>query len=303
MSGIPRHLLLPVKLAAMAVLLWLVWRIAGGTEIFHSMAGVEPLWLVLGLAVTAPQTLLSSIRWRLVVSRLGGRLAFGRAAAEYYIAIFLNQVLPGGVAGDVTRIARHGGAMRRAEEGRGYGFAAQAVVYERTAGQIAMTALSIPGLALWRVEAAWIAAGVLLALLTILLLTPPAGAVGRFIAGFKGAVLAPPVLVRQTVLSASIAGSYVLVYWLCARSLGVDLTAETALMILPPALLAMAVPLTPAGWGLREAASVGLWLAAGLPASDAAAVSILYGLVNLAGALPGVVLLTAGRRGRRNFTG
>ena len=291
MTGIPRHLLLLMKLAAMGALLWLVWRIAGGTEILSSMAAVEPLWLVLGLLVTVPQTVLSSIRWRLVVARLGGALAFGRAAAEYYIAVFLNQVLPGGVAGDVTRVARHGGAMRRAQEGRGYGFAAQAVVYERTAGQIAMTALSIPGLALWRMEAAWIAAAVLASLVIVSLLTPPAGAVGRFIAGFKGAVLAPPVLIRQIAYSAAIAGSYVLVYWLCARSLGIELAVGTALMILPPALLAMAIPLTPAGWGLREAASVGLWLAAGLQASDAAAVSILYGLVNLAGSLPGAALL------------
>jgi len=299
MTAARRRLFFLLKLAAMAALLWLVWRIAGGTEILSSMTPVAPGWLVAALLVTVPQTLLSSLRWRLVVMRLGGALAAGRAAAEYYIAVFLNQVLPGGVAGDVTRVARHGGALRRAQEGQGYGFAAQAVIYERTAGQIAMTALSIPGLALWRIEAAWIAAAALVGLLIVGVLTPPVGAVGRFVAGFKAAVLAPAVLAQQVVLSAAIAGSYVLVYWFCARGLGIDLAVGIALMILPPALLAMAVPLTPAGWGLREAASVGLWLAAGLPASDAAAVSILYGLVNLAGALPGAGLLLAVPSGPR----
>ena len=101
-------------------------------------------------------------------------------------------------------------------------------------------------------------------------------------------------LYTQVILSSVIAGSYVFVFWCCVRALGIPFSAGTALTVLPPALLAMAIPITPAGWGLREAAAVGMWIAAGMEAGDAAAASILYGLVNLAGALPGAAFLVSG---------
>ena len=292
-----RSLLFTAKLAAMAALFWLVWEIAGGTEILDALSSASPVWLLLAAALTVPQTFLSAVRWRLVVRRLGEGLPMHRAAGEYYIAVFLNQVLPGGVAGDVTRAARHGGLSAGA--GPGIALAARAVVYERTAGLMAMIALSLPGLALWRAEAAWTGALVLCLLVAIALKVPEQGAVGRFLASFRNTVLHPHVLVPQILLSGTVAASYVTVFWLCTRALAIDLPVEIAVMILPPALLAMAIPITPAGWGLREAASVGLWTAAGLSAADAAAASFLYGLVNLAASMPGAVLLLAGLgRGR-----
>lgn len=285
-----------LKVLICLLLLGFVWHVAGGPEILTALAGADPFWLAAGFAVILPQTVLSAIRWRLVASRLGVLIGFGRAIAEYYIAIFLNQVLPGGIAGDVTRVTRHGSSLRKEAAGRGYGVAAKAVVYERTTGQIAMVALSIPGLGLWRPEAAWIAAAVLIALLGTAALAPAKGRLGRLVGDFRKAVLVREAIVVQAALSALIAGSYVLVFWCCVQALGITISVETAMTVLPPALLAMAIPITPAGWGLREAAAVGMWVAAGMAAGDAAAASILYGLVNLAGALPGAGFLISTSR-------
>ena len=298
MSGLRRSSLFILKLLLCFLLLGFVWNIAGGQQIFTALGDADPFWLGIGFAVIMPQTILSAIRWRLVAARLGVDLAPATAVAEYYMAIFLNQVLPGGIAGDVTRVTRHGSALRKGApvhaSGQGYKVAAKAVVYERMAGQIAMVALSIPGLALWRAEAAWGAAGLLAVLLAGAALTPAKGWLGRQIGDFRKSVLAWDGLYTQVILSGVIAGSYVFVFWCCVRALGIPFTAGTALTVLPPALLAMAIPITPAGWGLREAAAVGMWIAAGMEAGDAAAASILYGLVNLAGALPGAAFLVSG---------
>ena len=57
------------------------------------------------------------------------------AVREYYLAMFLNQVLPGGVLGDVTRAWRH---ARLEDTGR----AVRAVVFERASGQLVMTVVT-----------------------------------------------------------------------------------------------------------------------------------------------------------------
>lgn len=297
--GLHPRLSFVLKVLVCLLLLGFVWQVAGGPEILKALGGADPVWLAAGFVLILPQTVLSAVRWRLVAARLGVVIATPAAISEYYIAIFLNQVLPGGVAGDITRVTRHGSALRKDTVGRGYGVAAKAVVYERTAGQIAMVALSIPGLALWRTEAAWIAGGVLAFLLAFAVLVPAKGWIGRQIGDFRTAVLAKNAIIGQALLSGLIAGSYVLVFWCCVRALGISFSAETALAVLPPALLAMAIPITPAGWGLREAAAVGMWVAAGMAAGDAAAASILYGLVNLAGALPGAAFLAIGPRAEK----
>ena len=296
------RLLFFLKVLICLLLLGFVWQVAGGPEILKALGDADPVWLAAGFALILPQTVLSAIRWRLVAARLGVTIGASAAISEYYIAIFLNQVLPGGVAGDITRVTRHGSALRKNAsarkntDGRGYGVAAKAVVYERTAGQVAMVALSIPGLGLWKAEAAWVAAGMLCALVALAVLAPAKGWIGRQIGDFRKAVLGKDVIIGQAMLSGLIAGSYVLVFWCCVRALGISFSASTALAVLPPALLAMAIPITPAGWGLREAAAVGMWVAAGMQADDAAAASILYGLVNLAGALPGAAFLAVGPR-------
>jgi len=60
----------------------------------------------------------------------------------------------------------------------------------------------------------------------------------------------------------------------------------------PIILLATAVPLTVAGWGLRESVSVALLEHVGIDAEDALGIAILYGLIQLlTGLFAGLVLL------------
>jgi uncharacterized membrane protein YbhN (UPF0104 family) len=59
-------------------------------------------------------------------------------------------------------------------------------------------------------------------------------------------------------------------------------------------LLAMVVPLTVAGWGVREGAAAILWPLADLPAEQGVALSVGYGVVNLLWSIPGGLLVFTG---------
>ena len=56
----------------------------------------------------------------------------------------------------------------------------------------------------------------------------------------------------------------------------------------------MLIPVTVAGWGLREGAAAVLWGAVGLAAADGVVVSVAYGLLVLIGSLPGALFLMVG---------
>jgi uncharacterized membrane protein YbhN (UPF0104 family) len=120
-------------LVGAAVLLLLGRRLGAGpfVDALHAVNGVT---LTAAVAVGALTTVFSAWRWVLVARALGAHLSVGGAVADYYRALFLNAVLPGGVLGDVHRAVRHG---------RGVGdvvLAAKAVVLERTAGQVVLVA-------------------------------------------------------------------------------------------------------------------------------------------------------------------
>ena len=97
------------------------------------------------------------------------------------------------------------------------------------------------------------------------------------------------------VASLLIVASYVGVYLCCARMIGIDTPTASLAPLVPWVLLAMAIPLSMAGWGLREGAAAVLWAAAGLDVSQGVAISIAYGMVVLTSTLPGAWVLM--RRG------
>ena len=84
-------------------------------------------------------------------------------------------------------------------------------------------------------------------------------------------------------------------FWGCARALGLELSSDAAVMIVPPVLLAAAVPAFFSGWGVREAAAAALYHLAGHRALEGVAVSVAFGLVSLVSSLPGIAVWWAAR--------
>ena len=296
-SVISSLLRIALSLALLALLAW--WLDAGA--VLGRLAGFDMRWALVGIAISFPQIALLAFRWRFTAGRLGLNLPFGLALREYYLAIFLNQVLPGAVIGDVSRAWRHG----REDPEHGIGPAARAVILERASGQLVMgvvAAVSLVSLPLAFTAApatvALAVCGVGVGVLGTFLVfrrRPRTGLLATLGRDTYTALLARDALPVQLLSSTLVVGTYLATYVVAARAVGVSTPLWTLLPLVAPVLLSMLVPATVAGWGVREATAAALWGAVGLTVVDGVAISAAYGILVLLSSLPGALVLLGSR--------
>jgi uncharacterized membrane protein YbhN (UPF0104 family) len=293
------------KLAVTALLIALVWQ---GVELDAVRARLDRLspGLLAGAAgLVALQVLVVvTWRWSKIIAVMERPAPPAQLLRIVIIAMFFNQVLPSTVGGDGMRIW----LLHRL--GWGIGVSARSVILDRLLGLTALTVLSLlgslyllvrmPGSApVWAVAtvstcgiAAIVGAPLLLRLFRRLPFEPVrrnlevvATEMGQLWRdkGLMGRLFAISLL-GHLMMSAAI--------WLIARSLGVDLGIVDGLAVLPAVILVSSLPISIAGWGVREGGMVvGLGLLA-IGGSDAALVSIFFGLLLLGcGLLGGAVWL------------
>ncbi len=241
--------------------------------------------------IAAKQFSLASV-WQLTAKQLGQDILTRRAISEYFLSMLCNLTLPGGVVGDAGRVWRGRNEV-------GLKRAAAAVLLDRVAGQIAMVAALLLGLVLAWFNAAtgrseqagqgiWLllACGVIIG--TLLWRGP------RWLRSV-GKVMHLAWLTRsawpgQLSLSLLIVSCNLSAFAACATAVGAHLSWEQALVVLPLTLAVMVLPVSIAGWGVREATAAALWPMAAVSSELAVAASIAYGLVATASALPGLVV-------------
>ena len=299
-----------VKLAARwlftVLVIGFVIRSIDSGELWQELARFSPFVLVPALALTVFQVALSAWRWRYTVERLGLPLAYGIAVREYYLATFLNQVLPGGVLGDVNRAWRHGsGAGERLS-------AVHGVAIERLSGQLVLALVVVISgswlLGSGRVTVShwngglWLGAGIIGVFLALWLVlkTGLAAYLQRLRRDLYESLLNRTVLPVQIGSSLLVLASYLGVFLCLAWGAGYIESTESAAIIVSLGsilLLSMVVPLTVAGWGIREGAAALLWPMAGLPAEQGVALSVGYGALVLMFSLPGAAFFRATHHG------
>jgi len=291
-------------------ILVILGALTDGRAVLEALLAMELRWVLAALGITLLQVILLGWRWRYTVHRLGLDLSLPAAMAEYYRSLFLNQVLPGGVLGDVSRAWRHARDTPKAR-----GVAVRGVVLERASGQVVMTA--------------WAAVSCVLllggggvatpALLLLLLLAGAAGwwghrrrrhplpasdsLGGRIWRDARRALLSGPAMPVHLGSGILLVASFVGVFLLAARAVGAETEMLPTALLAAPVLMAMLIPISWAGWGVREAAAAGLWGLAGLPPSEGVLVSVGYGTLVLLASLPGGLLLLRPRERIRGASG
>ena len=259
-------------------------------------------WVVLALAISTLQIMLCAWRWQFTAGLIDVPLRFAYALREYYLALLVNQLLPGGVLGDAGRAHRH--ATQAQSRGRAW----RAVIIERASGQVAVVMLTLTALLfspLWHAALGGaVITAVGLSALAALAAIIVSGLLLRqrfspWLAGLpswcqalardvRRGLLRRGVWPQQLLSSLAIVLSYGLVMVCAARAIGVELPSLQVLALTPVLLLAMLIPFSVAGWGLREGAAAGVWALVGLPPAQGVAVSLAYGVLVLLASLPGI---------------
>jgi uncharacterized membrane protein YbhN (UPF0104 family) len=243
-----------------------------GLRVVHAPA------VVAAIAVGVVTTLCCAWRWRRVAARLGVRLPLSEAVTAYYRSQFLNATLPTGVVGDVHRALRHGRALGDV------GLGARAVVLERTGSLV--TQVTIAGVLLLLLPSPFsvpslVLPGVALVTAAVCVFAARPGPIDR-------------TLLLVVLVSSGLAlAGHLAVFLIAARAAGS--TAPLGALVTPMllALLAMAVPISLAGWGPREGVAAWAFGAAGLGEARGVTTAVAYGVLSLVACLPGAAVLVA----------
>ncbi len=294
-----RHVVLRAAVS-IGLLAGLAWWLDLGTVVSR-LAQMRFGWVLLAVAISVVQVAVLAWRWRFTAGCLGVDLSYTAAWREYYLSIFLNQVMPGGVVGDVSRAWRQARVQTRQREPAGP--AVRAVIFERLSAQAVMTAVALVSLLALPVivnrgsRLVLFGAGAVAVVIVIAMVvwmrrqSSAQSLVGQVLADLDAAHLSGPVFAAQLVSAAIVVGTYLATYLTAARAVGMDTPLPVLLPLVAPVLMSMLIPVTVAGWGLREGAAAVLWGAVGLTAADGVLVSVAYGLLVLIGSLPGALFL------------
>ncbi|UEM20139.1 flippase-like domain-containing protein [Skermanella mucosa] len=300
-----RFALAALRFALSGLLLWLLLRQTDLEALAGRLAGVDPLWLAAAFALTVVQVVLISWRWAFIMAGLGAAIGTARALRINLAAFFLGQALPTSIAGDVWRV------WRLRALGHGVGTAVRGVLVDRTTALLGLVAVVLatgPALLARMPDPAmrWgllAGLGIGIALLALALTADRlpgrwlpgrlAGVAefGRTVRGLLARPLTAVPIVGVSALVHLLAGATM---WLIARGLDVPVGLVDCLVLMPPIVLVAGMPLSIAGWGLREGAVVAVFGLAGVPVDGALLMSILFGAMLLLVSLPGGLFLALG---------
>jgi len=262
------------------------------------------------LCLFAVQLFIASRRWMKLTQDAGNDIHFVDFVRATWIGAFFNQFLPSSIGGDVVR------AWSVHRKGISVSAAIQSVLLDRLAGLMGLwvvMAVTLPLLfeiAPGPVERTAVGAFILagcIGLTTLWLLRNIAQdrvshAAGRWLIQLVNAAYISFVVSRRAVvvLSLSIAVQCISVFviYILASVIGSRVGIIECLVLVPPVLLMSAIPISIAGWGVREGAMVFALRLIGVPPTDALAISVLFGLFLIAISLPGGLVWLLSRHQR-----
>jgi uncharacterized protein (TIRG00374 family) len=93
-------------------------------------------------------------------------------------------------------------------------------------------------------------------------------------------------------MATTLCGAFFLVLpaYIIAKDLDINLTILQTMLIIPLVFLSGVLPISFAGWGLREGAMVVLLAVFGVSSEGAFALSVIIGILSLLGAIPGILM-------------
>jgi hypothetical protein len=298
-----RILLSTIKILISVALLYLALRKVNLSELASRINFSSLGWIGLAIAVTFLQIFIGVLRWCQIGAECHAPLPTRQAMRFNLIGTFFNQTLPSSIGGDAVRL------WLVARGGAGWRAATYSIFVDRAIGLIALAIIIVASLP-WSYNLIGDPQG--RSALLFVDFAALAGGMGFLVLGalrwpwlkrwwgthhiYACAVIANRVIFSRArgpkvaVLSLLVHVLAVVVAWCVVQSIAAPAGFSQVFQLIPPIMLITMLPISIAGWGVREA-TMGLAFGyAGLMMSEGVNVSLLFGAVSfIVGAFGGLV--------------
>jgi len=306
-----KSLALALKFLVSGLLIWFLVSKIDVAAAKARIVEIDAAMLFAAIGVILVQMAIGGARWETVLRAIVAPLGYARAILFFYIGTFFSQVLPSSVGGDAVRMYK---AYR---VGLGLKGAVNGVLLERAVTVVALVILVIatqpwfvphigrqrwmtqmlPALAL--VTAATVGG---LAFLMVLDRLPQSLRRWRLVRGlghlavdarrvFLSAKHLPRVIAWGLITHVNISFAVLLL----ATGLKLEISWLDCLVLVPPVLLVTTLPISIAGWGVREAAMVVAFGLVGVPDDGALVLGFMMGVIGIVVGVPGGILWALSR--------
>jgi len=290
-----------IKIIITSIFFLIIFRNTDFNSTISILIRADIILVIIALTILIVEVFIATARWFIVLNWLKVDISFSSTLRYLWIGAFFNQALPSSIGGDALRgyfLCKHSNCSM--------GEATIGVLLDRVVAMVSLTLLIITTLPLWlELITNSVVNNSIILLLTGLLICIIIGITLDFIPNkwvawkvMRGMLK----LSRKSrkiifsrhgliliIISFAIQLSFVFAVWILSRSMGLDIKLIHVLLIIPVTNLITVLPISIAGWGVREAVIISGFGFLGINSEAALAVSIFYGLLILVSSIPGSI--------------
>ena len=293
-----------LRVVATVFILTLIMRSINVAQVWQVLKKTRLDCLAAALLLQFGSTAVSAYRWQMIMQNLHFGQNFAFYWRSYFKGMFFNQGLPTSIGGDAVRmldIASRGFRKRDALYG---------VMVDRIIGLGALMSLTLlayllnpdvlpkqvhrPILLIISTGALGFFSIFFIKYFTWLNRYPKLAIISIIAERLHQALSSQRLLL--VVASLLIPILALLGFFATGWALGLRVNLMTYFAIVPPALVLTVIPISVAGWGVREGALIGLFSLIGADKTAVLMMSLLYGLTLIIVSLPGLVTYLKGRQ-------
>ncbi len=293
-------LLTSIKLLILYVLIIYINKSVHIESIIFTLKKITLIPIFLCSIIVLSQLFLTSYRWKKIGENLNSKLKYSIVLKIFWVGHFFSQFLPSSIGGDVVRIwmtSKHNISTMKSLSitlcDRFFGLFANIAIpvityllikdpiNEHIKNTIGLYGLLILALIISLVMYKYLLKSLLKSYSFLKKIT-------LLIDDLELLLTQPKTTFSITMLSILIQLGHVAIIYLISLSIGAGLHFLHALLIIPTILLVSMLPISFAGWGLREAAMiVGLGFFA-ITKENALSISIIFGFMQIISSIPGL---------------
>lgn len=287
-----------LRLALSAVAIVLVFHEINFQEFFAYLVHINRTYYLLAILLQIASALVGAYKWDMIMVRMGYARDFRFYAKAYLVGTMFNQILPTSVGGDAVRVGyahKLGAGLRKG---------LYSVLADRYYGVVGLILLNI--LVLYWLRTTIPAS--MFTVISVMLLAMCGGLLFallisqfHFLKNIKIIQMLYELsnaLVNSigslahlfTLLFLAVLSNFLTIFatYLIALSLNLPISLLDLLGLMPAITLITLLPISFAGWGVREGAMVGFLLFLHIPKAAILSLSVLYGIMQILASLPGL---------------